>query len=149
MDRINVIIAENELSEREKLKSQLASEQDIQIVGEARDGKECLELVTRQRPDVVLIKEDLPVLNGLAAAEQIAADLPDVGVILILTGSEGQEVWHKMLRAGIKEFVTRPVTADRLLEEVRKVADIQTKAAKRAGTTPASPAAAPEGPKRR
>ena len=69
MDRINVIIAENELSEREKLKGQLASEQDIQIVGEARDGKECLELVTRQRPDIVLIKEDLPVLNGLAAAE--------------------------------------------------------------------------------
>src|SRR5579859_3228613 len=150
MDRINIIIADNESSEREKLKSQLAGEQDIQIVGEARDGKECLELVTRQRPDVVLIKEDLPVLNGLAAAEQIASDLPDVGVILILTGSEGQEVWHKMLRAGIKEFVTRPVTADRLLEEVRKVADIQAKAAKRGGTAAPAPAAAQaETPKRR
>ena len=118
MDRINVIIAENELSEREKLKSQLASEPDIQIVGEARDGKECFELVTRHRPDVVLIKEDLPVLNGLAAAEQITSELPEVGVILILTGSEGQEVWHKMLRAGIKEFVTRPLAADRLLVDV-------------------------------
>lgn len=148
MDRINVIIADNEPSEREKLKSQLAGEQDIQIVGEARDGKECLELVTRQRPDVVLIKEDMPVLNGLAAAEQISADLPDVGVILILTGSEGQEVWHKMLRAGIKEFITLPVTADRLLEEVRKVAAIQAKAAKRAGTMSPAPTAAPEGAKR-
>jgi pilus assembly protein CpaE len=148
MDRINVIIADNESSEREKLKSQLAGEQDIQIVGEARDGKECLELVMRQRPDVVLIKEDMPVLNGLAAAEQIAADLPDVGVILILTGSEGQEVWHKMLRAGIKEFITLPVTADRLLEEVRKVAAIQAKAAKRAGTMSPAPTAAPEAAKR-
>ena len=61
MDHINVIIAENELGEREKLKSQLAGESDIQVVGEARDGKECLDLVTRHRPDVVLIKEDLPV----------------------------------------------------------------------------------------
>ena len=148
MDRINVIIAENELSEREKLKSQLAGEQDIHIVGEARDGKECLELVTRQRPDIVLIKEDLPVLNGLTVAEQITTDLPEVGVILILTGSEGQEVWHKMLRAGIKEFITRPLTADRVLEEVRKVATIQAKAAKRLGTaSPAQPVAA-EGPKR-
>jgi len=148
MDRINVIIAENELNEREKLKSQLAGEQDIQIVGEARDGKECLDLVSRQRPDIVLIKEDLPVLNGLEAAEQIAADLPDIGVILILTGSEGQEVWHKMLRAGIKEFVTRPFTADRLLEEVRKVAAIQAKAAKRTATAAPAQPTAPEGPKR-
>ena len=149
MDRINVIIAENELSEREKLKSQLASEPDIQIVGEARDGKECFELVMRHRPDVVLIKEDLPVLNGLAAAEQITSEMPEVGVILILTGSEGQEVWHKMLRAGIKEFVTRPLAADRLLEEVRKVATIQSKAAKRAGIASPAPAVADEGPKRR
>ena len=148
MDRISVIIAENELSEREKLKSQLAGEQDIQIVGEARDGKECLELVTRHRPDIVLIKEDLPVLNGLAAAEQITSELPEVGAILILTGSEGQEVWHKMLRAGIKEFVTRPLTADRLLEEVRKVATIQAKASKRAGIASPTPAVAAEGPKR-
>jgi pilus assembly protein CpaE len=149
MDRINVIIAESEMAEREKLKSQLAGEQDIQVVGEARDGKECLDLVSRQRPDVVLIKEDLPVLNGLAAAEQITSEYPEVGVILILTGSEGQEVWHKMLRAGIKEFVTRPVTADRLLEEVRKVATIQAKAAKRSGTPSPTQAVVPEGPKRR
>jgi pilus assembly protein CpaE len=150
MDHINVIIAENELGEREKLKSLLAGESDIQVVGEARDGKECLDLVGRHRPDVVLIKEDLPVVNGLAAAEQISADLPEVGVILILTGSEGQEVWHKMLRAGIKEFVTRPVTADRLLEEIRKVSAIQSKATKRTGTTPPTPAAAqPEAPKHR
>ena len=150
MDHINVIIAENELGEREKLKSLLAGESDIQVVGEARDGKECLELVTRHRPDIVLIKEDLPVVNGLAAAEQINADMPEMGVILILTGSEGQEVWHKMLRAGIKEFVTRPITADRLLEEVRKVAAIQSKTSKRAGTTAPAPAAAqPETPKRR
>jgi pilus assembly protein CpaE len=150
MDHINVIIADNELGEREKLKSQLAGESDIQVVGEARDGKECLDLVSRHRPDVVLIKEDLPVVNGLAAAEQISTDLTEVGVILILTGSEGQEVWHKMLRAGIKEFITRPVTADRLLEEVRKVAAIQAKASKRAGTTLPTPTAAqPEAPKHR
>jgi pilus assembly protein CpaE len=150
MDHISVIIAENELGEREKLKSLLAGESDIQVVGEARDGKECLELVTRHRPDVVLIKEDLPVLNGLAAAEQINSDMPEMGVILILTGSEGQEVWHKMLRAGIKEFVTRPITSDRLLDEVRKVAAIQSKAVKRAGAAaPGTVAPQPESPKRR
>ena len=149
MDRITVIIAENELNEREKLKGQLANEQDIEVIGEARDGKECLELVKRHQPAVVLIKEDLPIVNGLAVAEQLSSEFPEVGVILILTGSEGQEVWHKMLRAGIKEFLTRPFPVDRLLEEVRKVHGIQSKAAKRVTAAAPSAPVEPEGPKRR
>jgi pilus assembly protein CpaE len=149
MDRITVIIAENELTEREKLKGQLANEQDIEVIGEARDGKECLELVKRHQPAVVIIKEDLPIVNGLTVAEQLSYEMPGVGVILILTGSEGQEVWHKMLRAGIKEFLTRPFPVDRLLEEVRKVHGIQSKAAKRVTAAAPSAPVEPEGPKRR
>src|SRR2546426_2703405 len=144
MEAITVIITENELAEREKLKSLLANETDIQVIGEARDGRECLDLVRRQRPSVALIKQDLPVVNGLAAAEQISTEMPEVGVILILTGSEGEEVWHKMLRAGIKEFMTRPIAGDRLVEEVRKVARLQ-KPIKKSGAA----APEPEGPKRR
>ena len=145
MEAITVIIAENELAEREKLKSLLANEIDIQVIGEARDGRECLDLARRQRPTVALIKQDLPVINGLAAAEQITAEMPEVGVILLLTGSEGEEVWHKMLRAGIREFMTRPIASDRLLEEVRKVARV-TKAIKK----PSAPGATePEVPTRR
>jgi pilus assembly protein CpaE len=147
--KITVVLAENDLGEREKLKNLIAGETDIQVVGEARDGKECLDLVTRQRPAIVLIKEDLPVINGLDAAEQITSQQPEVGVILILSGSEGEEVWHKMLRAGIREFLTRPLTADRLLQEVRKVADLQNKAIRKGGTTAAAPAGEPEAPKRK
>jgi len=146
--KITVVIAENELSEREKLKNLLAGEADIQVVGEARDGKECLDLVARQRPSIVLIKEALPVINGLDAAEQITNEQPEVGVILILSGAEGEEVWHKMLRAGIREFLTRPLAADRLLQEVRKVADLQGKAARK-GAAAAPAAAAPEEPRRK
>ena len=68
-ERISVVIAENELSEREKLKGQLSGDTGIHVAGEARDGRECVELVSRLRPNILLIKEDLPVLNGLAAAE--------------------------------------------------------------------------------
>jgi pilus assembly protein CpaE len=147
MDRvIKIVVADNELGEREKLKSLLAGEADIQVVGEARDGKECLDMAVRQRPDIVLVKQDLPVISGLDAAEKITAEMPEIGVILILTGQEGEEVWHKMLRAGIKEFVTRPITADRLLEEVRKVMNLQAKAAKKTAAPTAG--VEPEGPKR-
>lgn len=147
-DTINIVIADNETAEREKLKGILANETDLQVVGEARDGREAADLVRRERPRILLIKEDLPVMNGLAVAEQIASELPDVGIILILTGSEGEEVWHKMLRAGIREFMTRPITPDRLIEEVRKVASLQEKQGRKAPTGPAAPAEL-EGPKHR
>lgn len=147
-DTINIVIADNETAEREKLKGILANETDLQVVGEARDGREAADLVRRERPRILLIKEDLPVMNGLAVAEQIASELPDVGIILILTGSEGEEVWHKMLRAGIREFMTRPITPDRLIEEVRKVASLQEKQGRKAPTSPAAPAEL-EGPKHR
>lgn len=148
MEAITVIIAENELAEREKLKSLLANEADIQVIGEARDGRECVDLARRQRPTVALIKEDLPVVNGLAAAEQITTEIPEVGVILILSGSEGEEVWHKMLRAGIREFMTRPIAGDRLIEEIHKVASV-TKTAKKLSAAGAPGTAEPEAPKRR
>jgi pilus assembly protein CpaE len=139
--RIKIIVADNELPEREKLKNMLAAEADFQVVGEARDGKECIDQTIRLHPDIVLIREDLPVINGLDAAEQISTEMPGVGVILVLTGQEGEEVWHKMLRAGIKEFLTRPIAGDRLVAEVRKVANLQAKAAKKTGApTPAEPA---------
>jgi pilus assembly protein CpaE len=143
--RISVVIADNELAERERLKGLLSGETDIQVVGEARDGKECLDLITRKRPNIALIKEDLPVVNGLTVAERVTSEMAEVGVILVLTGTEGEEVWHKMLRAGIKEFMTRPIAGDRLLEEVRKVASLQSRAAKRgAGIMPEA-----EAPKRK
>lgn len=131
--RITILIAEDELSEREKLKNLLANEPDLEVVALARDGKECLDQVERLRPQVCLIKENLPVINGLEAAERIGSQFSNSAVILILTGTEGEEIWHKMLRAGIKEFLTRPIVAERLLQEVRRVAK------------PAAPAAAPPG----
>src|SRR2546425_5450039 len=120
---IKIVIAETERTELEKIKGILAAQADVQVVGEARDGKECLDMVTRQRPDIALIRQDLPVISGLDAAEQIVAQMPDVGSILIIAGSESPDVWRKMLQAGIKDFVTRPLTAERLIEEVRKVTE--------------------------
>src|SRR5258708_4719764 len=148
-DTVNIVIADNELSEREKLKSMLAGEADFQVVGEARDGRECADLVRRERPRILLIKEDLPVMNGLTVAEQLAAELPDVGIILILTGSEGEEVWHKMLRAGIREFMPRPLAGDGLIKEVGKVARLQEKQGRNKTAAPANVDSEPEGPKHR
>jgi pilus assembly protein CpaE len=129
---INILIAESESAEREKLKQLLAEEDDLKVIGEARDGRECLDALSRMRPDIVLVRRDLSGVSGLDVAAQITNEHPGVGVILILTGKEGEDVWHKMLRAGIRDFVTRPIDSGRLLEEIRRVATQQGQSAGRA-----------------
>jgi YesN/AraC family two-component response regulator len=124
---IKIVIAESERAELDSIKSYLATQRDVQVVGEARDGKECQDMVTRLRPDIALLRIDLPVITGLDVAEHITTKLPDVGVILILTGNEGQDAWRKMLQAGIKDFVTRPLNCERVVEEVRKISEQQAK----------------------
>ncbi|NQU12158.1 response regulator transcription factor, partial [bacterium] len=123
---IKVLIAENDAAEREKLRNLLADETDIEVVGEAGDGKECLDLTVKLRPQIVLVKRDLPVINGLDVAEQIAVEMPASAAILILSGNEEEDVWHKMLRAGIRDFVSRPIAGEQLLEELRRVATAQS-----------------------
>lgn len=130
---INIVIADHEAAERERLRGILAEDAGFRVVGEARDGRECVELVRQERPRVALIREDMPVVKGLTAAEQIVTEMPDVRVILILSGTEGEEVWRRMLQAGLKEFITRPFPPERLMEEVRRVARAQEKSGKAAG----------------
>jgi len=138
---INIIIAEKEASDRDLIKKAIGSEDDFHIVAEARDGKELLDLVAKHRPDIALISRDLPVISGLDAAEQLTSDQPNTSVILILQGKENEEVWHRMLRAGIREFVTRPLDAGKLVEELRKVASSREQSAKRGDATAAAPQA--------
>lgn len=124
-----ILIAEADAGERDKLTKVFENTEDIEVVGVARTGRECVDLATRQRPNVVLLNRELPNLSGLDAAEKITTELPGVGVILVLNGNEQADVFHKMLRVRIRDFVTRPIDADHLLEEVRRVAKQQDKPA--------------------
>ncbi|MBM3858644.1 MAG: MinD/ParA family protein [Verrucomicrobia bacterium] len=122
---ITVFIANSQLAERERLRKQLADCPDIQVVGEAPNDRECIEAVLRQRPQVVLIQEELPVSGGLQVAQQLSERAGEVSVILVLVNPAGEEMWHKMLRDGIREFITRSTPADLVAEEIRRVAKLQ------------------------
>jgi pilus assembly protein CpaE len=125
---IGVLIADADAAERERLKGLLAGEAYIQVIAEAASGRECLELAARHRPDIALVKQGLPDFSGVDTAERLSAEVPECGAILILTGQEPEEVWHKMLRAGIKEFLTEPISKGKLVPEICKVADLQNRA---------------------
>ncbi len=81
--RIRVLIADDRLWARAGLRALLATRREIEVVGEAADGREALALVEQQQPDVVLLDVRMPVLDGLEATRLIKARWPEIRVVVL------------------------------------------------------------------
>ncbi|HEX6237273.1 MAG TPA: response regulator transcription factor [Acidimicrobiales bacterium] len=123
---IRVAIADDQALVRAGFVSLLDATGDLEVVGEADDGQEALELVRRHRPDVILMDIRMPNLDGIEATRRIAEDgeLSTVRVI-VLTTYELDEYVFEALRAGASGFLTKDVEPDALRAAVRTVADGQ------------------------
>ncbi|HMA38218.1 MAG TPA: response regulator transcription factor [Chloroflexia bacterium] len=125
---IRVLIAEDQRIVREGIVALLEDEEEIAIVGEAADGREAVALFARLRPDVVLMDLQMPVLDGVAATQQILAQAPGAG-ILVLTTYATDEFIFQALRAGARGYLLKDVSAEELLAAIRAVAAGQTQLA--------------------
>jgi len=120
---IRLAVVDDQVLIRMGLRTLVETEDDLELVGEAADGREGLALVRRTRPDVVLMDIRMPGVDGLAALREIAVDaeLADVRVIM-LTTFELDEYVFEALRAGASGFVLKGAEPEELLRAVRVVA---------------------------
>ncbi|MEU7872018.1 response regulator transcription factor [Dactylosporangium sp. NPDC049140] len=120
---IKVLLADDQALVRAGFRALLDAQSDIEVVGEAADGAEAVRLTARTRPDVVLMDIRMPVLDGLEATRQIAADaaLRDVRIV-ILTTFDLDEYVFEALRVGASGFLVKDTEPVDLLRGVRAVA---------------------------
>lgn len=119
---IRVVIADDQPLLRSGFRALLASAPDVEVVGEAGDGREAVRLAKSARADLVLMDIRMPVLDGLAATRLITGDDDLAGVkVLILTTFEIDEYVFEALRAGASGFLGKSADADELLQAVRTV----------------------------
>ena len=120
---IRVLIADDQGLVRAGFGALLDAEEDVSVVGEARDGREAIELTRSLLPDVVLMDIRMPGLDGLAATREIAADRALAGVrIVILTTFEIDDYVFEALRAGASGFLVKDTEPVDLIAAVRLVA---------------------------
>ncbi len=119
---IRIVIAEDHTIIREALGKFLQQQEDMEVVGQAKDGDGAMELAATLQPDVIIMDISMPpVLSGLEATRWICSTWPQVKVIALSMHSHRQYV-EQMLRAGAKGYMLKDADFDELLTAVRTVA---------------------------
>jgi DNA-binding NarL/FixJ family response regulator len=103
---LRILIADDHELARNGIRAVLETHPGWEVCGEAKDGRESVELAAATNPDVVLLDIGMPNLNGLEAARQILAVAPDTA-ILILTMHDSDNVIREVLRAGARGFILK------------------------------------------
>ena len=121
-DPIRVMIADDHTIVRSGVRLLLAAEPDIEVVGEARNGREAVELADALKPDIVLMDISMPEMDGLEATRLIKAAHPQVQV-LILTMHRSDEYFFEMLKAGASGYILKGAKTSELIDAVRAVCE--------------------------
>jgi DNA-binding NarL/FixJ family response regulator len=118
---VRVMVADDHPLFREGLRTVLAATPDLDLVAEARDGVEALELLAGQPIDVALLDVNMPAMSGIEVAGTIAVDHPDVAVLILTMFADDASVFAA-LRAGARGYVLKDAERDDLLRAIRAVA---------------------------
>jgi DNA-binding NarL/FixJ family response regulator len=118
---VRVLLVDDQALVRAGFRMILEAQDDLEVVGEAGDGEQALELARAERPDVVLMDIRMPRLDGLEATRRLVAEQPDARV-LVLTTFDLDEHVYDALEAGASGFLLKDVGRDELVHAVRVVA---------------------------
>src|SRR3954467_7073425 len=119
MDKISVLLADDHIVVRQGLRALLAAEEDINIVGEADNGRQAVQLAKKFLPDVVVMDIAMPVLNGLEATRQITRSLPSAKVLILSSYSDDEYV-QQLTEAGAAGYLVKQSAANDLIKAIRE-----------------------------
>jgi NarL family two-component system response regulator LiaR len=117
---IRLLIADDHGIVRKGIKALLATEKDMQVVGEAENGAEAVQKAATLRPDVVLMDLVMPEMDGIEATRRITAEQPETR-ILVLTSFAADDKVFPAVKAGALGYLLKDSTPDQLLEAIRQV----------------------------
>ena len=120
-NKLRILLAEDHETVRDGIKMILESQIDLEVVGEAGDGREAIRLAEKLKPDILLMDISMPGLNGLLASAKLKRIMPEIK-ILTLTRHTEEAYLQELLQAGVAGYVLKQSASEELLRAVRAVA---------------------------
>ncbi len=121
-EAISVVLVDDHDTMRQGLGLLLAEEEDIQVVGEASDGRAALEVVKQMHPDVVIMDATMPGMSGAETTEAILEEAPELRVIGLSMHDEA-DMRERMIGAGAVSYLNKASPPEELLSAIRRAAD--------------------------
>ncbi len=118
MGKIKVLLAEDHIVVREGIRERIQRQEDMEVVGEAGDGEEAIQLAEQLKPDIILMDIAMPKLNGIEATRRIKSSCPSIS-ILVLTAYDNEEFIFALLEAGVAGYLLKNVRGQELLNAIR------------------------------
>ena len=120
MVKMRILLADDHALIREGVKALIDAQPDMEVVGEACDGRVAWQKTIQLRPDVLLMDLTMPNLNGAQATERIKRDCPEVKIIA-LTAHENKGFLHQLLKAGVSGYMLKRAASEELIHAIRIV----------------------------
>jgi len=117
---IKVVVADDHPLVRHGIKTVFEAYDDIEVVAEAENGKEAIEICEKYKPDIVIMDMVMPILDGAEATSQLINKFPDIKVIA-LTSFNDKDLIKKSLKAGAISFILKNITGAKLVKTIRDV----------------------------
>src|SRR5436190_5125878 len=120
MRKISVLLVDDHTVVRQGLRALLSAEEDMEVKGEAENGRQAVVLAKKLIPDVIVMDVAMPLLNGLEATRQILKALPS-SKVLVLTSYGDDECVQQLMQAGASGYLIKQTAANDLLKAIREV----------------------------
>jgi DNA-binding NarL/FixJ family response regulator len=121
-DIIRLLLVDDYELARNGLRFGFREHEGFEIIGEAENGQEAIELATKHRPDVILMDIAMPVMDGMEATQAIKAQFPHMKIIILTSRQEEHEV-HAALSSGADAYCMKDVHTQRLIQAIEMVVD--------------------------
>jgi pilus assembly protein CpaE len=118
-DKIRVVIVDDIAETRENIRKLLQFENDVEVVGVGRTGREGIEITKETKPDVIIMDINMPDMDGITATETIRRNLPYVQIVILSVQGDPNYMRRAML-AGARDFLTKPPSVDDLTSAIRR-----------------------------
>lgn len=130
---ITILVADNKTASRQELVRLLGSDREMDVVGEATDGREAIEIARSLRPAIILLDGSIIGLDAISVVEQLQVAVPETAVITVIDGAN-MELMRRLMRAGARDCVVKPIVSEELVNTIRTVHSTMQKQRQAQGT---------------